>query len=97
MKIKDESFSEKKGYSSYSSYTSDDGCIWKKGVYVSPNGIVRVYAEPKCGRRKESIISLSFSINGRVYYRTITGNKTISDRALSVRASQFVKHVINNE
>ncbi len=95
MRIEDESYTGKKGYGNYNTHKTSEGYKYVTGAYVSPNGVVRVYAEPKDEKRKFSLISLTFSTDGRVYYRSIKGNKSISDKALSTRANQFVKQILN--
>jgi hypothetical protein len=90
MKMRDESYSKKKGYGSYTTHNTTVG-TYVAGCYISPNGIVRVYAEPKGGKNKKGLIALTYSRNGRVYYRSIRGINSISDKALSTRANQFIK------
>lgn len=89
MKIKDENYSVGKGHGSYVEHNKGESTHYKRGSYYSLKGIVDVYAE------NDSIhgifINMSFVYNGTLYSRCIYKSKSISDKALSTRANQFVK------
>ena len=91
MNIQDENYSVGKGYGSYNEHNKGTDSHYKRGSYYSSKGIVDVYAQSD--KKYGNYINLSFVYNGTHYSRCIRKSKSISDKALSTRANQFVKSI----
>lgn len=88
MEIRDEQYKTGKGHGSYVEHDKGKETHHKRGSFYSPKGLVDVYADLY---KNKAFINLTFLHNGTTYSRCIYGSKSISDKALSTRANQFVK------